>query len=350
MFVSGSNAVNFIEEKTFFDEASAARFIDGPAKLLLVPLSEESTVNERLEVLKGIIGEAGELTIQLRKQRVGIRCLYIDSEELNQEGFQPLSGPMEAHVATCLEEGDNICNGNKIVMVIEPAIIAYSTDSRECVNKTKFWAKSVVWVEGCEEVEAQKQMEAQNQIESDIQKSGTATLSDAQPEQSTTSSLTANDDGNARETCDSIPMCDSMGAASSIELSGDQMEEVPSKMDLDDTTNCDIVTQGTENKGASRSPKASSPYSNFKWILKKGEASATAAATSNPQMPIENLPDFLQKVSSEAPGTTAKPEQTTASETDDFSILGKVKEDIETVSSPDVDPLVFMGDKSCVML
>ncbi|KAK2758811.1 hypothetical protein FQN54_003503 [Arachnomyces sp. PD_36] len=141
------------EPRSRFYGECAKEFINGihPAKMLLSPQSENCEF-ERITSLKDIMKEAGELSIRLRKQRTGIRCLYLDSPKLTQKGFQADSGLMEFHESMCLEEGTRTLDGKEIIMVVEPAIIAHWTDGSDEVEKEKVWAKSVVWVDGWDPV------------------------------------------------------------------------------------------------------------------------------------------------------------------------------------------------------
>lgn len=143
----------FESRNRYYDER-ANEFISGSATLLL-SAQDENGVNERLTGLRNIIKAAGDLSIQLRKQRLGLRCVGINSPKLTQNGFHQDSGLMEPHDCMRLGEGSVALNGKEIIMVIEPAVVAYWTDN-DGVEKEKTWAKSVVWVDGWEQVKAGK--------------------------------------------------------------------------------------------------------------------------------------------------------------------------------------------------
>jgi hypothetical protein len=146
-----------VELKIQYFAESAKQFINGPAKILFSPQSEDD-IDSRFTSLRDILQAAGDLSIQLRKQKVGISCLYIDSSQLIQKGFQPNSGLMEPHDGMCLEDGNHTLDGEEIVMVVEPAIVAYWTGDGE-EKKGKIWAKSVVWINGWDRVEVEKEFQ-----------------------------------------------------------------------------------------------------------------------------------------------------------------------------------------------
>lgn len=172
---SGNGIWDGIHESKIDCYSEAAKeFINGVATVLLSPQNKHN-VDERLTDLSHVLKEAGELSIRLRKQRVGIRCLYIDSPKLTGKGFQPNSGLMEPHESIYPKEGIHTLAGKEIIMVMDPAIVAYRTNGGETVEKEKVWAKSVVWVDGGDEVEAG------NELGNEIQEQKTMIIDNAQP-------------------------------------------------------------------------------------------------------------------------------------------------------------------------
>lgn len=326
-----------LESRNRYYDDVTKEFIKGPAAHLLSPQNENG-IGERRTILRGILEEAGELSIQLRKQRVGIRCLYFDSAKVIHNGFQSSSELMEPHDCMCLEEGTNTLDGKQIAMVVEPAIVAYWTDN-DGIEKEKVWAKSVVWVEGWDQA---KTGEGPG---NDIRDHHSLTIDEVQPDlekTSITSTIETPDtccegDGKPKDeiinSADTTEVQPTSADSNSDNISNNTPEAVPDPMDIVKVEyNCDPSIQGTKNNEIGDSPSSPllKPEFNQSSTAEQTYADAKPETESigNPSLAsLEKFPSTPSCEPNPFPGLIEDAKQTVTKDSEYIALKVEDKED-----------------------
>lgn len=119
-------------------------FINGPAQIFLPEPENQAGVTRRSDDLHSLYHQAAELALSLWAQRTSIACY--GQQHLHE--FNSSSPFMTAHRLQHLDEDDTRLDGRKILMCIQPAVLAFGNEDGEDYDKSKVWAKAVVLLEG----------------------------------------------------------------------------------------------------------------------------------------------------------------------------------------------------------
>ncbi|KAL2862594.1 uncharacterized protein BJX67DRAFT_295736 [Aspergillus lucknowensis] len=122
-----------------------ARFLSGPARGLLKPAAANSSdADQCVQELQSLYHGAAQLALSLWMQRASMAC-----QDLQGLSFFTVDSPiMSAHRLHHLDEEDTALDGKKVLLVVQPAIIAYGSENAEHYDRYKVWAPAVVLVEG----------------------------------------------------------------------------------------------------------------------------------------------------------------------------------------------------------
>lgn len=141
---SSSNLKEQLEEaQKGFLQSLVVTFLEGPIRPLLrqVSSSDRQQRNELFKVLKN----ASNLGFDLWKQRTSLEIKGI--EYFKDKTFRCDSLEMEAHRVHNLDDNDHHRDGERIMMVSNPAYFAFGNEDGEGYDRKKVWAKAVVWLE-----------------------------------------------------------------------------------------------------------------------------------------------------------------------------------------------------------
>lgn len=127
----------------------AHEFDRGQSQCLYANCSQSDYV-QRLIQLKKLLHETGEYFTRLWSQRVLIKTM--DMEDFRGQLFRIASDEYDPHPRLKLETDDTRLDGNRIQMVVQPAIVAFGTEQGEGYDKVrKMWSKATVWVSSVRE-------------------------------------------------------------------------------------------------------------------------------------------------------------------------------------------------------
>lgn len=118
-------------------------FLKGPARYLLLDLSNE---NEPLtkNALEDIFSSAARLALSLWTQKSYLKCLDLRDFSLFSNGRDEIG----AHALHHLDDDDDTrLNGQQVLLIVQPALIAFGNDDAEHYEQHKVWAKAMVLVD-----------------------------------------------------------------------------------------------------------------------------------------------------------------------------------------------------------
>lgn len=121
----------------------AKDLINGPAHIFLREPESQAEVIKRSNDLHSLYHQAGELALSLWAQRTVI----VSHGQQSLHEFSSSSSLMTAHRLHHLDEDDKRLDGRKILLCIQPAVLAFGNENGEHYDKSKVWAKAVVLVE-----------------------------------------------------------------------------------------------------------------------------------------------------------------------------------------------------------
>jgi len=117
--------------------------INGRAHILLREPESQAEVIRRSDDLYRLYHQAGGLALSLWAQRTVIASHGL--QRLHK--FRASSSLMTAHRLHHLDEDDKRLDGRKILLCIQPAVLAFGNENGENYDKSKVWAKAIVLVE-----------------------------------------------------------------------------------------------------------------------------------------------------------------------------------------------------------
>ncbi|KAL2827785.1 hypothetical protein BDW59DRAFT_171226 [Aspergillus cavernicola] len=116
-------------------------FVDNPARELLRPARDGGSA--RRKELEALYNGAAQLASSLWTQRTFMVCQ-------SQQGlpvFNVANPAMSAHRLHQLDEDDQKLDGNKVMLFVQPAILAFGTENAEDYDRGKVWAPAIVVVD-----------------------------------------------------------------------------------------------------------------------------------------------------------------------------------------------------------
>ncbi|KAE8149805.1 hypothetical protein BDV25DRAFT_130078 [Aspergillus avenaceus] len=120
----------------------AAEFLDGPVQPLLQTTNESGMV-QRTQELHQLYQGAGELAVSLWTQRSFVKCYRI--EELSVfRADHPIMSPHPLHHA---EAGGGASDGQPVLLMVHPAVVAFGNEYAEHYDLCKVWAKAMMVVD-----------------------------------------------------------------------------------------------------------------------------------------------------------------------------------------------------------
>ncbi|KAL4958912.1 uncharacterized protein BDV14DRAFT_206163 [Aspergillus stella-maris] len=120
----------------------ATDFLSGPARTLMQPAKNSSETTQRQQELQALYTQASRLALSLWTQRASMRCLSIRDLPL----FSVANPITSVHRLQHLDEDDTRFDGGRILLVVQPAILAFGTEHAENYDQFKIWAPAVVLV------------------------------------------------------------------------------------------------------------------------------------------------------------------------------------------------------------
>ena len=121
----------------------AEKFINGPAWIFLRGPESQTGVTKRTDDLRSLYHQAGELALSLWAQRT----VTVSHGQEHLQKFDSSSPLMTAHRIHHLDEDDKRLDNRKIILCIQPAVIAFGNGNGEAFDESKVWAEAVVLVE-----------------------------------------------------------------------------------------------------------------------------------------------------------------------------------------------------------
>ena len=113
-------------------------------EMLLRDTNEEGK-RARSAGLIALFERAGDLACQLHGQYVKVRVAF-SARELG--AFSVDSSIMEAHTTMDIEQDDHGWDGQRVDLVLQPAIMGYGDERGENYDQSKVWSKAVVYMTG----------------------------------------------------------------------------------------------------------------------------------------------------------------------------------------------------------
>ncbi|RAL13364.1 uncharacterized protein BO97DRAFT_423570 [Aspergillus homomorphus CBS 101889] len=122
----------------------AQYFIRSPVHALLKYPESIHAYNNRFRELEDLFLRAANLALSLWTQRTDMACYSLC--KLPQ--FQAEDTRMEAHRLHHLDDDDRRLDGRRIILFVQPAVIAFGSVHGEHYDQWKVWAAATVLVEG----------------------------------------------------------------------------------------------------------------------------------------------------------------------------------------------------------
>lgn len=117
-------------------------YLSGPVDILLRPIGNDGPVTQRRKDLLTLYDDGAKLALSLWSQRSFLTCQ--SQEELPI--FSGGSPMMSAHRLHQLDDDDRRMDGRKVILFVQPAIIAFGSENAENYDQSKVWAAAVVVV------------------------------------------------------------------------------------------------------------------------------------------------------------------------------------------------------------
>ncbi|KAG2027435.1 hypothetical protein GB937_001178 [Aspergillus fischeri] len=118
------------------------RFLNSSARTLLRNVENHEAGNQRAQELQSLYDGAAQLALSLWTQRAFMTCQSL--EELPP--FTVSNPIMRAHRLHRLDEDDKRLDGKRILLCVQPAILAFGSENAEHYNQHKIWSPAVVVV------------------------------------------------------------------------------------------------------------------------------------------------------------------------------------------------------------
>jgi hypothetical protein len=118
-------------------------FVAGPVQWLLRRARDDIELEKRDSDLQKLYHSAGELSLSLWTQRTELKCQCLPDMPIFRENDIRL----RAHRLHQLDEGDRRLDGRNILIVLQPAILAYGDENAENYEEAKLWARATVVVD-----------------------------------------------------------------------------------------------------------------------------------------------------------------------------------------------------------
>ncbi|ODM24149.1 hypothetical protein SI65_02145 [Aspergillus cristatus] len=122
----------------------AKALINGPAHIFLRDPENQAEVIRRSDDLHRLYHQAGGLALSLWTQRTVIESYGL--QRLHE--FSSSSSLMTAHRLYHLDEDDKRLDGKKILLCVQPTVLAFGNENAEDYDNSKVWAKAIVLLEG----------------------------------------------------------------------------------------------------------------------------------------------------------------------------------------------------------
>ncbi|KDB20986.1 hypothetical protein H109_07065 [Trichophyton interdigitale MR816] len=127
-----------------YSTGRAKLFLKGPIRLLLEAPKPRTIQYECLDDLCHIFACAMQLSLSLWCQRTQMACNSVFAG--NTRAFLHTDPSMIAHRLHQLDEGENKLDGKEILLIIQPAVVAFGNEDGENYDKQKIWSPAIVLV------------------------------------------------------------------------------------------------------------------------------------------------------------------------------------------------------------
>ncbi|KAH1589194.1 hypothetical protein KXX44_009487 [Aspergillus fumigatus] len=118
------------------------RFLTSSARTLLRKVENPEAGDRRAQELQSLYDGAAQLALSLWTQRAFMTCRSL--EELPP--FTVSNPVMRAHRLHHLDEDDTRLDGKRILLCVQPAVLAFGSENAEHYNQHKIWSPAVVVV------------------------------------------------------------------------------------------------------------------------------------------------------------------------------------------------------------
>ncbi|KAE8364463.1 hypothetical protein BDV27DRAFT_172353 [Aspergillus caelatus] len=119
----------------------ATKFLASPASHIFRQTARADDIRTREQELQSLLNGAAQLALSLWTQRPFIVC-WIEYHD-----FAINHRKMSAHRLHHLDEDDTRLDGKKVLLFIQPAILAYGTADGQDYNQRKVWMRATVVVD-----------------------------------------------------------------------------------------------------------------------------------------------------------------------------------------------------------
>ncbi|KAA8647811.1 hypothetical protein EYZ11_010429 [Aspergillus tanneri] len=121
----------------------AVDFLNGPIQALFRPPKENLEIVRRNQELYNLYHDAGELALSLWRQRAFMKFHNLHGLQIFRTG----NPAMAAHPLQQLDMDDERLDGKRVLLVVQPAIVAYGDEDAQNYDMCKVWAEGVVLVD-----------------------------------------------------------------------------------------------------------------------------------------------------------------------------------------------------------
>ncbi|PLB43424.1 hypothetical protein P170DRAFT_431366 [Aspergillus steynii IBT 23096] len=121
----------------------AVDFLNGPVQALLRTPRTEAELVKRNQEVYSLYHSAGELALSLWTQRAFMKFHNLHG----LKRFRTGNPAMTAHPLQHLSEDDERLDGKRVLLVVQPAVVAYGDEEAQNYDMCKVWAKGVVLVD-----------------------------------------------------------------------------------------------------------------------------------------------------------------------------------------------------------
>ena len=121
----------------------AVEFLNGPIQALLRTPRTEAELVKRNQELYSLYHSAGALALSLWTQRAFMKFHNLHG----LQRFRTGNPAMTAHPLQHLSEDDERLDGKRVLLVVQPAVVAYGDEEAQNYDMCKVWAKGVVLVD-----------------------------------------------------------------------------------------------------------------------------------------------------------------------------------------------------------
>jgi hypothetical protein len=135
------NTETFLQEMTKrLVRGLVTRFLTSPAHTLLRKVGNNEAGHQRAQELQLLYKGAAQLALSLWTQRAFMTCQSL--RELPP--FTVTNPMMRAHRLHLLDEDDTRLDGKRLLLCVQPAILAFGSENAEHYNQHKVWSPAIV--------------------------------------------------------------------------------------------------------------------------------------------------------------------------------------------------------------